>query len=71
MLCCVGVCLLTLLDESLMCNFRHAMYIFVSGTCIVLGTFIFGLTTTQSLMKDFGYTPNAQPVIRSHCLANE
>jgi len=59
----VGICLLTLLDghfEASMCKFRYGMYVFVSVTCIVLGTFIFGLTTTQSLMKDFGYTPNAQ-----------
>lgn len=73
----IGVCLLTLLDgqfEASMCKFRYGVYVFVSVTCVVLGTFIFGLTTTQSLMKDFGYAPNTQPVVHdfsSHCVGNE
>jgi len=72
----VGICLLTLLNghfETLMGKARYAMYVFVSGTCIVLGTFIFGLTTTQSLMKDFGVTPNAKPVVNdlSQCLGSD
>lgn len=58
MLLDIGVCLLTLLNghlEPSMSKSRSAVYVFVSVTCIVLGTFIFGLTTTQSLMIDFGY----------------
>ena len=73
----IGICLLTLLNGHLdpsMCKFRYAVYVFVAGTCIVLGAFIFGLTTTQSLMKDFGYTPSAQSVVNNlspHCLASD
>jgi len=73
----VGICLLTLLDghfETSLCKFRYGLYVFVSVTFIVLGTFIFGLTTTQSLMKDFGYAPNSQAIVHdlsSRCLGNE
>jgi len=73
----VGICLLTLLNghfEASVCKFRHAVYLLVSVIFIVLGTFIFGLTTTQSLMKDFGYASNARPTahdLSSHCLGNE
>jgi len=70
MLVNVGVCLLTLSHgelEPTHSRLRYAVYVFVSCTCIVLGSFIFGLTTTQSLMKDFGQTHSAvQPVVHNY-----